>query len=153
MDLYKNSSKCSYAKKVAHKAGNVSSRSILENPFGKAAENDKKSLTLKIRQTLDQFCQEECAEKETFETVLITGGMLKLSCQGKRFAKVLQKDIERAIVSSYSLATVTYADEPECGSILNGAKILCSLAQFDESMTVTKKEFDHDNQVIIKKFF
>lgn len=70
---------------------------------------------------------EECTEKDAIETILITGGMLNLKCQGKRFAKVLQKDVEMSIDKIYNMATVTYADEPECGSILNGAKILVSL--------------------------
>ena len=153
MNLYKNSTKITYAKRAAHKGGNLSSKSMLENPFARAPDNDKKSLTYKIRQTLDQYCLEECADKESIETILITGGMLNLKCQGKRFTKVLQKDIEKAVQSNYSLATVTYADDPEQGSILNGAKILCSLQDFNESMTVTKSEYEKDNQTIIKKFF
>lgn len=127
MSLYKNSSKINYRRRAARGGGDISSQSILAQPFGQVPENDKKSLNYKIMQALEQFCMEECTEKDAIETILITGGMLNLKCQGKKFAKVLQKDVERSIDKIYNMATVTYADEPECGSILNGAKILVSL--------------------------
>jgi hypothetical protein len=54
---------------------------------------------------------------------------------------------------SFPSAKVNVAESPQSGSILQGARILFGLSEFDTSLCVTKKEYEVDQSSVIKKLF
>lgn len=92
--------------------------------------------------------------KDNIETIFLTGGGLKLQATGgKSLQKLLCKDLEKQLMQPYPFCKVSYSEEPQLGSIFNGAKVMFAMPQFDSHMCVTKKEWEHDDKVVMKKFF
>ena len=117
--------------------------------------NERKGLTYRVCQTIDQYVKDESIEPDLIQKVLLTGGALKLkSHESKKSLKSeLQKSLENGLQAKYPNATIVCADEPQYGSIMNGARILYSMPQFDQYMSVSKKEWLFDDQVVTKKLF
>lgn len=64
--------------------------------------NNKKSLTTKVEQTIQNFCKEECYDPINIDTILLTGGALELGSQsGKRLGKMLQDDLAKMTAKQY----------------------------------------------------
>jgi actin-related protein len=120
----------------------------------KSEINERKGLTYRVCQTIDQYVKDECIEPEMIQKVLLTGGALKLkSHESKRSLKSeLQKALENGL-QKYPNVAIVCADEPQYGSIMNGARILYSMPQFDQYMSVSKKEWLFDDQIVTKKLF
>uniref|UniRef100_A0A7S3CRA7 Uncharacterized protein n=1 Tax=Strombidium rassoulzadegani TaxID=1082188 RepID=A0A7S3CRA7_9SPIT len=117
-------------------------------------DNGKKSLAFKIDQTARKFCREECIDHEAIDYILLTGGGLKLKSQdGLKLNRVIQKEIEKVMMKDFPNIEINSCDEPHVGSILNGGKLLFSMSQFDQVMSVSRKEWQQDDQVVIKKLF
>ena len=109
--------------------------------------NERKGLTYRVRQTIDQYVKDECIEPESIQKVLLTGGALKLkSHESKRSLKSeLTKLLENGLQGEYPNVCIQCSDEPQYGSIMNGARILYSMPQFDQYMSVSKKEWLFDD--------
>ena len=79
--------------------------------------------------------------------------MLKLVSTGSsKFDRTIIKEFNKQD-HSFKNAKLETSQSPEAGSILNGANILFSMPQFDQHMTVTKKEYENDENVLAKKLF
>ena len=72
----------------------------------------------------------------------------------KNLKTELTKSIESSsLLAKYPNVAVVAADEPQYGSIMNGARVLYSMPQFDDFLSVTRKEWLFDDQVVTKKLF
>ena len=116
--------------------------------------NPRKSLSYRIQQTIDQYIKDESIEPNQINKILLTGGALKLkSHESKKNLRSVLQSMESELQKIYQNVSVIAADEPQYGSIMNGARILFSMPHFDQHLSVTKKEWLFDDQVITKKLF
>ena len=79
--------------------------------------------------TLDDYCKSECVTKDNIDNIFVTGGSLKIgSSSGKNLMNVLMKDLEKSLAKyDYPFAQLTRADDPQAGSVLNGARIMFAM--------------------------
>lgn len=72
--------------------------------------------------------KDECIDPEAINKVLLTGGALKLKSHEskKSLRSELQKYLENGL-QKYPNVSIVCADEPQYGSIMNGARILYSM--------------------------
>ena len=116
--------------------------------------DNKKSLYAKVEQTIKKFCKEECYEPINIEAILLTGGALELGSQsGKSLGTMLSHDLDKLTKKDFDFCHVIKSEQPHVGSIMNGAKVMFAMPQFDEYMTITKKEYEFDNTSIVRKLF
>jgi hypothetical protein len=66
---------------------------------------------------------------------------------------MLRDELTTQIMQPYPNAKICFATEPQFGSILNGAKVLFSMPQFETDMCVSRKEWEYDDKIVFKKFF
>ena len=77
ISLYSNSSllnvKTAEEMNMGHQA-----EALLQKEKNKYLDNGKKSLSFKVKETIDTYCRDECMDKDLISYVLLTGGGLKL---------------------------------------------------------------------------
>ena len=99
--------------------------------------NQDKGLCKKIINTIKRYCDVEKQDAETIETILLTGGGLKLSPNDKGatappgLRKKLVSKLKKEVVNHFPKARIIFSEDPQVGSILGGAQTLFAMSSFE----------------------